>query len=230
MTNALLEALPDQAREKLLLAATRVSLKKQAVLEKPNQRIENIYFAEEGLISIIAVNDGETQVEVGIVGREGVTGLAILLGVERSPYNVVVQIEGAGLKVAVSAIREILKTDEEARALFLRFVYLFMLQTSQTAIANARATIPQRLARWLLMAQDRIGSPDLPLTHGFLSVMMGVRRPGVTAAISSLSKRGVIKSRRGSIAILDGDRLREAAGRFYGITESEFGKLIGTEP
>jgi CRP-like cAMP-binding protein len=227
VTNAILSALPKSEQEELLRAATRVPLKKQRVLQSPNRRIENIYFVEDGLASVIAVSDGDTQVEVGIVGREGVTGISLLHGVDRSPYNVIVQMEGTALKLPATHVQSILRDSEACRNVFLRFAHVFMVQTSQTAIANARATIPQRLARWLLMAQDRVVSPDLPLTHEFLSVMMGVRRAGVSNALSVLAKRGVVEARRGSILILERDRLESAAGRFYGVTEKEFARLIG---
>jgi CRP-like cAMP-binding protein len=110
--------------------------------------------------------------------------------------------------------------------LFLRYVQAFMVQTAHTAVANARATLEERLARWLLMAHDRTDDDELPLTHEFLSLMMGTRRPGVTEAMHVLTSHGLIKPERGMIRMLDREGLKERANGFYGIPEAEYKRLM----
>ncbi len=203
-----------------------MTMPKRHQLQHPNALIPYVYFPLSGLASVVAVNDAETQVEVGIVGCEGMTGISVVHGIDRSPYSVFIQVAGEAIQVPSSLIRTIMNKNADARAILLRYAHLFLVQTSQTAIANAKATLQQRLARWLLMTQDRLDSPDIPLTHEFLAIMIAAHRPSLTQALQGLAERGVVEPRRGSILILSRKHLEEHAGRFYGVSEREHKRLI----
>jgi CRP-like cAMP-binding protein len=169
----------------------------------------------------------DDQIEVGMTGREGVTGLPILLGSDRSPNKTYVQVAGHGRRIKADDLRQAMDESSSLRALLLNFVQFFLIQASQTALANARFKIEERLARWLLMAQDRVDLPAMPLTHEFLSIMLGVRRAGVTDAIHALVGRGMIRSERGQIEVIDRQSLIEWANGCYGVPEREYERLFG---
>jgi hypothetical protein len=134
-------------------------------MERPNRRIETVFFMEAGIASVVAVQPDETRVEVGLIGREGMTGIAVVLSGDQSPHSTYIQVAGGGQRVAADELRKAMETSATMRSLFLKFVQVFMVQTAHTAIARAR--LDERLARWILMAHDRTGTEALPLTHEF---------------------------------------------------------------
>jgi CRP-like cAMP-binding protein len=204
-----------------------VPLKVRKDIEKPNRRIEAIYFPESGFVSVVAVQSKETQVEVGLIGREGMTGLSVVLGDDRTPHSTYVQAAGAGQCIPVLELANALGASRSLRDLLLKYVQAFGIQTTHTAICNARSRLDRRLARWLLMAHDRLGTNLLPLTHEFLSLMLGVRRAGVTEALQTLKTRGLIAVGRGQINVRDRKGLERVAGGAYGIPEAEYRRLLG---
>lgn len=195
-------------------------------LEKPNKRIDDIYFPDTGIASVVALHPNGNRVEIGVIGCEGMTGAAVMLGGERSPHETYIQVAGAGQSISVAAFRKSMDASRTLNALTLRFVQAFMVQTAHTAVANARARLSERLARWLLMAHDRIPGDDLALTHEFLSLMMGVRRAGVTEALQHLTQLRLIRAKRGIITLLNRKGIEAIAGTFYGIPEAEYRRLI----
>jgi len=195
-------------------------------LEKPNRRIDAVYFPESGFASVVAIQRNE-QVEVGLIGREGMTGLPIVLGNHRSPHATYIQAAGKGKCIRSAELRKAMRTSQSLRDFLLKWVQAFGVQTTHTAIANAQSKVDIRLARWLLMAHDRIGDDTLPLTHEFLSLMLAVRRPGVTDALNSLRKQGLISYERGQITIKDRKGMERFAGESYGTPEAEYRRLIG---
>jgi CRP-like cAMP-binding protein len=195
-------------------------------LEKPNKRIDAVYFPESGFASVVAVQRGK-EVEVGLIGREGMTGLPILLGNHRSPHATYIQAPGEGKCIPSKELRNATRSSLSLRDSLLKYVQAFGVQTTHTAISNAQARIDIRLARWLLMAHDRIGDDTLPLTHEFLSLMLAVRRPGVTDALNALRKLGFISYKRGDITIKDRKGIERMAGESYGTPEAEYRRLIG---
>ena len=182
-------------------------------IERPNRRIDAVYFMDAGIASVVAVQPDETQVEVGLIGPEGMTGSAVLLGGDQSPHATYIQVAGEARWIKADQLRKAMKASDSLRALLLKYVQVFMVQTTHTAIANARAHIDRRLARWILMAQDRTANKALPLTHEFLALMLGVRRPGVTVAAQALQRAGRVRYARGQLTILDGDGLEADALR-----------------
>jgi CRP-like cAMP-binding protein len=204
-----------------------LALEVRQVLEKPNRRIDDVYFIDSGFASVVAVQAKETTVEVGLIGREGMTGLAIVLGNDRSPQSTYIQAAGRGQHIDAIELRKAMNGSPSLQGLLLKYVQAFMVQTTQTAISNARGKLNERLARWILMADDRIDEDRLPLTHEFLSLMLGVRRAGVTEALHALERQRLIRSSRGEIIVRNRKGTERRAGGSYGIPEAEFRRLIG---
>lgn len=196
-------------------------------MEQPNRRIEAVYFMEAGIASVVAVQPDATRVEVGLIGNEGMSGSAILLGSDQSPHATYIQVAGEAQRIATGELRKAINASETLHGSLLKFVQVFMVQTAHTAIANARAHIDQRLARWILMAHDRTGASILPLTHEFLSLMLGVRRAGVTEALQSLKRKKLIETGRNQIKVLNRKGIEQAAGNSYGVPEQEYQRLFG---
>jgi CRP-like cAMP-binding protein len=204
-----------------------VTLGLRKSLERPNKRIDVVYFPEGGFASVVAVQSNGKQVEVGLIGREGMTGLPIVLGNHRSPHATYIQAPGKGQCIPATELRKATQTSVSLRDSLLKFVQAFGVQTTHTAICNAQSKLDVRLARWLLMAHDRIGDDTLPLTHEFLSIMLGVRRPGVTEALHALRNQGLISYGRGRLAVNDRKGMERMAGEAYGTPEAEYRRLIG---
>lgn len=227
-SNRLLAALSDSDREFLDPHLDIVEMPVKFECEVSDEPIEHVYFPESGIISTIN-GRGDDLIEVGMTGREGVTGLPILLGSDRSPNQTYVQVAGHARRINADHLRHAIEQSGSLRALLLNFVQFVLIQTRQTALANARFKIEERLARWVLMAQDRVDLPLIPLTHEFLSIMLGVRRAGVTDAIHALVGRGMIRADRGQIEVIDRAALIEWANGCYGVPEREYERLIGRD-
>lgn len=204
-----------------------VDLPLRRQLERPNKPIDQIYFLESGFASVVADGSGGRGIEVGLIGREGMTGLSVLMGTDRSPHETFIQSAGEGVRISAGSLRRAMDISRTLHGTLLLYAHAFALQVTNTAMANGRSKIEQRLARWLLMAQDRIGKDEVLLTHELLSLMLGVRRPGVTVALKLLEEAGVLKARRGLISIIDRRRLERLADRTYGVAEAEYRRLLG---
>jgi CRP-like cAMP-binding protein len=224
--NRLLNFLSVADRELLSPALRAIALKPAQPIEASGQPVEHVLFVLAGIVSVVAVGTGDRDIEVGIIGREGMTGLVVVLGNGHPANRTFVQVAGRALSIDANDLRRAMDRSSTLRLSLLRFVQAFMVQTSQTARANGRATLEARLARWLLMAHDRLDGNDLPLTHEFLSIMLGVRRPGVTVALQLLQDRGLITAGRGLIRLVDRDGLVEIASDWYGLPESELSRLL----
>src|SRR5262249_26274191 len=151
------------------------------------------------------------QAEIATVGREGMVGLAIVLGGDRSRHATLIHVAGEGQCIAADDLRYVMMKSKSLSALLIGYAHTFLMQVAQTALANACGKIEERLARWLLMAHDRIDGAELLLTHELLAAMLGVRRAGVTTALHELELRKLIVTARGSVFIVDRDGLEEAA-------------------
>ena len=197
---------------------------RQWVIEA-EQPIQHVYFPENSIISILA-DTTEGRIEVGLVGPEGMAGVPVVLGIDQSPYGCMVQAAGQALRITAQDLRAAIRHSPSLHAGLLRYAHAQMVQTAQTAYANAGFTIEARLARWVLMTDDRLEGSDLPLTHDFLSMMLGVRRPGVTVAIQALEGGGLIRASRGRITVLDRTKLEEVADDAYGLAEAEYARVM----
>src|SRR6185312_16005431 len=183
-------------------------------LERGGKPIKVIYFPESGFASVV-VDGGKKPIEVGIIGRERMTGLPVVLGNDRNANDVFMQVAGRGQCIRANDLRKAIEKSVTLHRTLLRYAHAFLEQATRTAVANGRSKIEERLARWLLMADDRIESDELPLTHEFLAMMLGVRRPGVTVAVQDLEQRGMISRRRGCIVITDRKALEKLSNGAY---------------
>jgi CRP-like cAMP-binding protein len=177
--------------------------------------IDHVYFVESGVVSVVANGLGKREIEVGIIGFEGMTGLSVIMGEANAANESFVQIAGSGQRISARRLRAAIGQSATLHREFLRYAHQLMIQTARTALANGRSKIEERLARWLLMAHDRIDGDEMLLTHEFLSTMLGVRRAGVTEALSLLQDAGLVRSRRGKIAILDRAGLEASSDGTY---------------
>jgi CRP-like cAMP-binding protein len=212
--NDILAALSKKDLALLQPSLQHVDLPVRHILEEPNKPIKQVYFLQNGLASVVA-NNKNRRLEVGLVGRDGVTGVAVILGNGRSPNETFIQVEGDGMTISAEALRNAMQESRSLERALLGYAYSFLNQTSGTALSNGTATVEERLARWLLMASDRLGGEDVPLTHEFLSLMLGVRRAGVTVALHFLEQRGIITLSRKQIVILDREGLKKGANGTY---------------
>ncbi len=205
----------------------RVELPNRKILEVRNRRIEAVYFLERGLASMVVSGGSQHAIEAGIIGREGMTAPSLVLNVDRSPLEIFMQMAGDGWRLPASHLTDAMEKSATLRHQLLRHLYILQVQMSFTALANGRYRLQERLARWLLMAHDRVDGDDVALTHEFLSLMLGARRPGVTAALNMFEAMRLIRIQRGELTILDRGKLEEAANGSYGAPEAEYGRLFG---
>jgi CRP-like cAMP-binding protein len=198
-----------------------VGLELREMMLKAKEPIPHVTFIERGIASGLAgTSDG--RFEIGMVGFEGLVGLPVVLGIERSSHSYLVQGAGGGLQITPKDFRAAMGKSSSLQGRFLRYAHTFMVQTAQTAFANAAFTVEARLARWILMTHDRTEGDELLLTHDFLSMMLGVRRPGVTVAVQVLEGNRLIRATRGRITVLDRDGLEAVADDAYGLAEAEY--------
>jgi CRP-like cAMP-binding protein len=207
------------------LEAVELPVRRQ--LELRNRTIENIYFIDSGLASMVVSAGAHRNIEVGIVGNEGMTGLSIMLATDRPIHETFIQTAGHGWRMPAEKLRSAMEQSPSLRRTLLRYANTILAQMAYTALANGRYKIEERLARWLLMADDRAEGSTINLTHEFLALMLGARRAGVTTALSLLQKRGILQMRRGIITIKDRAALEEAANGSYGVPEAEYNRLFG---
>ena len=202
-----------------------VSLPNHVVLHEPGGKLEFAYFPNRGLISLVVVmKDGRTA-EAGIVGNEGFTGTLAAVGLSRSPLHAVVQITGDGFRVEVGALQNTLESAPHLQLALNRYAAIRGMQVAQTAACNRLHDIGQRLARWLLMTQDRVHSGSLPITHDFLATMLGTDRPSVSEAAGVLQKRKLIEYTRGAVKIVNRRKLENSACECYGVIQQYDGEL-----
>jgi len=225
--NRLLAVLPDSDFALLQPALKEVVLETRQLIEQPLQKIEQVHFVTRGQISVIATSPhNEQRVEVAMIGPEGMTGLPVVLGTDLATNEAMVQSAGTSLALSSDQLRAAMRASPTLHAMLLRFVHAVLAQASQTALANGRGQLDQRLARWLLMWQDRLHAPGLTVTHEFLSLLLGVRRQGVTETLHKLEAAGLIKAGRNLLTVLDRDGLKRLAGGFYGGPEAEYERLL----
>ncbi|NHT78580.1 Crp/Fnr family transcriptional regulator [Rhizobiaceae bacterium CRRU44] len=226
--NRLLGALGTQAFELLQPGMERIDLPLRTVLVESDQPTSHIFFIESGLASIVARTVDDEAIEVGHIGWEGLCGTHRLLRLETTPNRTFMQIDGSAITVPVELVYRLIDEDAAARDLFFHYIHTCELQLAHSALANGRYNMSERLSRWLLMCHDRIRDDDMALTHEFLSLMLGVRRSGVTDHLHILEGMHAIKATRGRIRIRDRAKLEEIAGGCYGAPEREYDRLIGS--
>jgi CRP-like cAMP-binding protein len=225
--NRLLAALPPADFGRLAGSLTPVTLSLKQFLLEADEPIGAAYFIETGMVSYLNYLEGGDALEVGLIGSEGMIGVPLILGVDISSLGAMVQMQGTALRIGPTALRQAFNESETLRNRLLRYMQALHIQVSQTAVCNKHHTLEERLTRWLLMAHDRAGEDQFPMTHEFMSMMLGVRRAGVSVTANVLKQAGLIRYRNGSITILDRPGLEDAACECYGNVQRQFEQLLG---
>jgi CRP-like cAMP-binding protein len=198
-----------------------VRLNLHHVLHEPGETIKSGYFVNSGLISVLAVQPDGKSVEVGLIGKEGFVGLPLIVGYSSSPTRTITQGDGSAYRCEAGALKEFVRKYPELGKQIHRFGQKLAMQSTQIAACNRLHDVEERLARWIVMSQDRILSDKLPLTQEFLGQMLGTRRSSVTVAAGILQKAGLISYTRGSVTILNREKLEDAACDCYGIVQRQ---------
>lgn len=225
--NALLRKMSAADLAMLEPALRLVALPLRMPLVDPDAPIEAAYFIEHGIASVVARTSKGREAEIGFIGYEGMAGYPLVMADDRSPQACFVQLEGEAMRIDAAIFNAALLTSPTLRLFLLGFVNCLQVQTGFTALVNARLRLADRLARWLLMCDDRVVGVRFSITHEFLATMLGVRRPGVTAALQELEGLALIRSRRGEVVILDRPGLIALASGGYGVPETEYSRLFG---
>lgn len=228
--NHLIELLPRKDRLSLLAQCQPVEMKLAEVLCEPGKHTRHVYFPTEGYISLVAMHDGKPSLEVGMVGREGMLGEQLALGVMVSPLHALVQGPGAAWRISAGIFRKELSRSASLQRVLNRYLYVRMSQLANSASCVRYHLISPRLARWLLMSQDRAHNDSFHMTHEFIAYMLGVRRVGITTAASALQRRGLIKYHRGLLTVLDRDGLQEVACSCYHKDSEAYSNELGGDP
>jgi CRP-like cAMP-binding protein len=226
ITNRLLDALPLKEREQLLANCEVIELIFGEVLYRANEPVSHVYFPTGGFISLVTSVDSSANLEVGLVGNEGILGVSLMLGVDVAPFYSLVQGAGSALRITTTAFLRQLENSPALQSELKRYLYVLMRQLAQTAICTRYHLVEARLARWLLMTQDRAHSDHFHVTHVFLAYILGVRRVGITKAANSLLKKKLISYKRGDITILDRVGLEAASCECYRVDVGIYERIL----
>jgi CRP-like cAMP-binding protein len=224
--NHILLSLPEAEYQALRAQLTFVQLPHHTSLHEPGEKLEWVYFPNRGLVSlVVAMKEGKT-VEVGVVGNEGLVGTPAVVGLNRSPHRAVVQIAGDGHRIRTDSLRNVLSNTTQLQFMASRQAVIQGMQAAQSAACNRLHGIEQRLARWLLIMQDRMDEGLLRITHDFLATMLGTDRPSVSLAAGILQKKGTIEYTRGAVRVLNRKKLEECSCECYGVIQ-QFNGVLG---
>jgi Crp-like helix-turn-helix domain len=225
--NHLIERLPRKDRTALIASAESVQLVLSTVLCEPRKQTRHVYFPVDAFITMVAPIDGKPALEVGMVGREGMLGAQLALGVATVPLHALVQGQGSAWRIGAAAFRAELARSPALQRLLNRYLYVLMAQLAGSAACLRSHEIGPRLARWLLMSQDRAHAERFHVTHEFLAYMLGVRRVGITAAASAMQRDGLIEYHRGEMLVRDRAGLEATACDCYGNDQRSYGDVLG---
>ena len=223
--NVILLSISDEEYDLIRPHLELIDFRRHHVMHEQGEKIEFAYFPNEGMVSLVILAKDGKSVEVGLVGKEGMIGTPLVVGLPRGPHRAVVQIPGSGLRLAAETLKSILPIAPEFNSYLNRYVLMRGLQISQIAACNRLHELDQRLARWLLMCQDRVDSEWISLTHEFLAQMLGTGRPSVTIAAGMLERAGAIENTRGTIRVLNRKALEKAACECYDVIQNFNGGL-----
>jgi CRP-like cAMP-binding protein len=225
VSNIILLSISDSDYKVLRPHLEYVSLPNHLVLHEAGGNLTFAYFPNRGLISLVVVMKNGKTAEAGIVGNEGFTGTLAAVGLTRSPLQAVVQITGDGFRIEVGALLDALESAPHLQLMLSRYAAIRGMQIAQTAACNRLHDIEQRLARWLLMTQDRMDSGSLPITHDFIATMLGTDRPTVSLAAGVLQRKGLIEYTRGAVKIVNRKKLEDSACECYAVIRQYDGEL-----
>jgi CRP-like cAMP-binding protein len=224
--NRLLAALPDAEYQRLIPHLEHVSLSLKQVLYEVGEPIEYVYFPHQSIVSALSTMEDGSMVEVGLVGNDGIVGIPAALGDNITATTAMVQVPDSAMRMKASLLKSEFQRGGSLQSLLLRYMQAQHAFVSQNAACNRLHYLEGRLARWLLLVCDRVGSNELPLTHEFMAQMLGVRRAGVTEAANMLQQSGLIRYTRGKITILNRQELEAASCECYEIIEGEYARLL----
>ncbi len=225
VSNVILLSLPNEEYNLLRPHLEPMDLPQHLILHEPGEKIEFTYFLNEGMTSLVALSGDGRSVEVGIVGKEGMVGMSLTVGLRREMFRAIMQMSGSGVRIRSEIFQSVLLEAPILRSELSRFALMQGMQVAQLAACNRLHETEQRLVRWLLMCQDRVDSKLLPLTHEFLAQMLGTGRPSVSLAAAVLENAGLIENLRGTVKILDRKNLEAAACECYGVIQHFNGGL-----
>ncbi len=226
LTNRLLAAVPKKEYQRLLPQLEHVALTFGDILFEPGETLRHVYFPNNSIVSLLSTVDDRELLEVGMAGNEGMAGLSVFMGVNKSRNRGLVQGAGTAMKMKAATLRNEAGNDSSLHKLLLRYSHSFLTQVSQSAACNRFHSVNARLARWLLMTHDRVEGDEFRLTQEFLSHMLGVRREGVALAAGVLQKQELISYSRGLIRILDRAGLEAVSCKCYKIVKDEYDNVL----
>jgi CRP-like cAMP-binding protein len=226
VANHILLSTPDEDFEKFRHELHHVELRHHTVLYEAKEKLDFAYFLNSGMVSLVFTTREDDTVEVGVVGNEGFVPVYVAAGLRRMPHQAIVQITGDGFRMSIDAIDEALKSCPRSRELLNRYAAVHGLQVAQTAGCNRLHDLEQRLARWLLLTQDRVESGLLRITHDFLATMLGTDRPSVSLAAGSLQRKKIIEYTHGSVRVLNRKKLESSACECYGVIQDFKAEMV----
>jgi CRP-like cAMP-binding protein len=226
-SNRILNALTRPEYDCLSPHLDPVNLSTGEVLYHPEQPITHVYFPNRGTVSLVSMFEDGASVEVGMVGNEGMFGVCVFLGSVSTPLEAIVQLPGDGMRMRADVLKSEFQKGGQLQDLLLRYTQVFITQIAQTAACNRVHVVEGRLAKWLLLCQDRANSKDLALTHEFIATMLGTRRTGITEAANQLRGAGLISYRRGRVTVTDREGLEAISCECYPLMKKEFNRFVG---
>ena len=225
-TNQILAVLPASEYSRIATHLKPIELTSGQILSEPREAIDKIYFPQRAMISLVSIMVDGSTTEIGLIGNEGMVGLAAILGGVSTTSRSIVQIPGSALEVSANVIQQEFHRGGQLHQILLLYIQALLTQISQSAACNRQHRIEERLARWLLSVQDCVLKDELPLTQEFIANMLGTRRSGVTVAAGILQRAGIISYSRGKIKILQQEALEDTSCECYRIVQNEFIRLL----
>jgi len=225
--NMILDFLPAEEMDRIRQKLQPVELEQGQILYEARMPVDQVYFLDQGMISVVSTMRNGDSIEVGTIGTEGMAGMSVILGVESVPYRYIVQVGGRARQMGTSALTAELNINPTLRTVLNRYHAAFNTQVMQGMACNGLHSVIQRCCRWLLTTKDRLGSEELNITHEFLAQMLGVRRASVTEVLRPLQNEGLIRASRGKVVITYSKRLADASCECYAVIRSEYQRLLG---
>ena len=226
--NQLLAALPGEEYGRLLPHLESVPLPFMEILYEGGETIRHVYFPDDGLVSLLVVMDDGTIREIGVIGNEGMLGIALALGMKTATTRALIQLPGSAMRMKAEALREELKRGGELPSVLRRYMHALFTQVSQSAACVSSHALDKRLSRWLLMTHDHAPGDVFEMKHEFLAMMLGVTRSVVTRAAGHLQNERMIRYTRGRVTVLDRNRLEATACECYGVVKAEYARNAQT--
>lgn len=224
--NQILLSIPDEEFESLRQELSHIDLPQRMVLHEPRQKLQFVYFLNAGMVSLVFRTKEGESVEVGVLGNEGFTPIPVAAGLRSSPHQAIMQVSGDGFRMPVSALETAMSSSPRLQAALNRYAALHGMQVAQTAGCNRLHDLEQRLSRWLLLTQDRVGSGLLRITHDFLATMLGTDRPSVSLAAGALQKKKIIEYTHGAVKVLNRKKLEGTACECYSTIQQFNGEMM----